>query len=676
MSSLKNLLTELKKHTKGNGKVSNNLCLPLMKRIENHPDITPTIRHKVQDMFTKGNGYVIVEVDLSQAELRIAADMANDRTMLEIYRTGGDIHRATACIVLGITMEDFLILPKEDQKSARFKAKACIAHGQLVLTDKGLVPIQDITIDHLVWDGIEWVKHEGLIYQGYKEVIEHGSLTATKDHEVYTTKGRRVPFGDIASKICNEPMSTGSIGENAIRYSTTYRYSEARWKVEKVRRGLMQFMQQEEVYTSGQHKSREDNQLCMPKICKTQWYSSLQKGKHKCSDLIRKVRCYCTKVYKPKVQGIQELWYERNKMYLQIKNTLHRILPIGVSLQNLCWAGDRQDKEQWRLCYREHKICSEKCKPTKQEKFTETRFPRERDKHYRSTRRDTKDRVNLQIQQRVDSEIIQGKRYECRKDNKVRYAHVYDLKNAGPRHRFTVSGVVVSNCNFGFLYGMGWRNFIIYAKTQYGVEFTDIEAKRVRNGFFSEYSSLAGWHEAMINYAKQHGHVRSYSGRIRHLPMINSDDDGVAHEAGRQAINSPVQNFGSDLGIMAMSAIAKDIDEEYIAIVGFVHDAIYAYVPEEYVEWGAKTIKRYMENIPLEDWFGRKMKLPIVADVGFGWNAGETYEMEGLELEEDYDFEELAWNEEEDKYDFELPEQEIPPNAGVKEQPEHMDIYV
>ena len=48
--------------------------------------------------------------------------------------------------------------------------------------------------------------------------------------------------------------------------------------------------------------------------------------------------------------------------------------------------------------------------------------------------------------------------------------------------------------NFGFLFGMWWRKFIVYAKTQYGVEFTNKEAEQVRVNFFKKYKGLEPWH--------------------------------------------------------------------------------------------------------------------------------------------------------------------------------------
>ena len=50
---------------------------------------------------------------------------------------------------------------------------ACIAKGELVLTDSGLVPIEKITIEHKLWDSESFVSHDGLIYKGIKKVISY-----------------------------------------------------------------------------------------------------------------------------------------------------------------------------------------------------------------------------------------------------------------------------------------------------------------------------------------------------------------------------------------------------------------------------------------------------------------------------------------------------------------------
>ena len=226
--------------------------------------------------------------------------------------------------------------------------------------------------------------------------------------------------------------------------------------------------------------------------------------------------------------------------------------------------------------------------------------------------------------------------------------------------------------NFGFIYGMGWRKFITYAKTQYGVEFTDREAQRIRDQFFQRYPALVRWHKAMREYARTHGYVRSYSGRVRHLPMIYSREEYIRNEAERQAINSPVQEFASSIGVMALSNIDQDVNPDYLAITGFVHDAIYALVPYQYAEWGAKTLKHYMETVDIEGIFNRRLKVPILADVSIGLNGGEQFEMAGLDLDTEYNWESQLEYEPEDGFPFEMTEQLTPPDDGLIELPRHL----
>lgn len=221
--------------------------------------------------------------------------------------------------------------------------------------------------------------------------------------------------------------------------------------------------------------------------------------------------------------------------------------------------------------------------------------------------------------------------------------------------------------NFGFLYGMGWRKFIGYAKTQYNVTFTEDEARRVRSGFFQKYRSLDRWHLSMRAFANRYKYVRSFSGRIRHLPMIESSEEGIRMEAERQAINSPVQEFGSSLGVMSLGRINEEIDPEHLQIVGFIHDAIVYYVRKEYLDWGMKTVKRYMETTPVHEWFGTELQVPIVADVGFGLNLGEIHECEHFSLEEPFNYGSLRA--EDGSPLIEVPPQRIPPNDGRLTRP-------
>ena len=49
--------------------------------------------------------------------------------------------------------------------------------------------IVDVLADDLVWDGEEFVAHEGVQFSGFQEVITWDGITGTKDHVVYTDVG-------------------------------------------------------------------------------------------------------------------------------------------------------------------------------------------------------------------------------------------------------------------------------------------------------------------------------------------------------------------------------------------------------------------------------------------------------------------------------------------------------
>lgn len=195
-------------------------------------------------------------------------------------------------------------------------------------------------------------------------------------------------------------------------------------------------------------------------------------------------------------------------------------------------------------------------------------------------------------------------------------------KDVQTQKRFQAKAV-----NFGFLYGMGWRKFMNYARTDYGVTFTEEEAQEIRATFFRLYKNLGRWHISVREHVKNTGMVRTYDGRVRHLPSVFSPDNVISSSAERQAINSPVQAFGSDLGLMAMALLVKNVDFSKIRPIGFIHDAIVCIAPESYAKEAARTIKYWMENIPLEKMFGFKSPIPIVAEAAVGKNLSAMIEI-------------------------------------------------
>lgn len=181
--------------------------------------------------------------------------------------------------------------------------------------------------------------------------------------------------------------------------------------------------------------------------------------------------------------------------------------------------------------------------------------------------------------------------------------------------------------NFGLLYGMGFPKLVIYARDNYGVEMTDEQARAFRVRYFETYSALPVWHERQRRVVRAFGQVSSPSGRIRHLPGVNSSEKGIRAEAERQSINSPVQGFGSgDLKAMAMVEIHQTFDHETVLIKGEVHDSILMWVKEDQLAVVLPEVKKIMEAPALLKDFSIKMTVPLVADFEVGpWGLGKAF---------------------------------------------------
>lgn len=70
-----------------------------------------------------GDAGLILQADLSQIELRIAACWFNEPVMIRAYQKGEDLHRQTAIDISGLTPEKYDALPKDDKKGWRVRAK-------------------------------------------------------------------------------------------------------------------------------------------------------------------------------------------------------------------------------------------------------------------------------------------------------------------------------------------------------------------------------------------------------------------------------------------------------------------------------------------------------------------------------------------------------------------------
>ena len=139
----------------------------------------------------------------------------------------------------------------------------------------------------------------------------------------------------------------------------------------------------------------------------------------------------------------------------------------------------------------------------------------------------------------------------------------------------------------------------------------------MRDAFFELYPGLLAYHEDQRQLVYSHSHVRSPLGRIRHLPMIRSRDRQVKSKAVRQAINSPVQSTLTDMMIWAIAEIDRAYPQGEIAVVGMIHDALIAYVPDDAVELWTGRAAQLMSNLPFHE-VGWQPQLKFTVDAAAG----------------------------------------------------------
>lgn len=177
--------------------------------------------------------------------------------------------------------------------------------------------------------------------------------------------------------------------------------------------------------------------------------------------------------------------------------------------------------------------------------------------------------------------------------------------------------------NFGYLYGMWWKKFKLYARDNYGVTVTDDQAQESREAFFEMYD-YEPWHKKQRAFARKHGYVVSLSGRKRRLPKaLLKEDTPQRREAERQAINSPVQSFANEINLMAALQLRKEFGRDKVRMCGTVHDAVLAWVKNEHLEKVFTRMLKIMSGPDLMKELNIKLSVPIEAEGKIGpWSKG------------------------------------------------------
>lgn len=146
------------------------------------------------------------------------------------------------------------------------------------------------------------------------------------------------------------------------------------------------------------------------------------------------------------------------------------------------------------------------------------------------------------------------------------------------------------------------------------------EARFIIEQYFCQYPKVKEFLDRTIEFARQHGYVKTVLGRRRYLPDINSKNATIRGAAERTAVNAPIQGTAADMIKVAMIRIHETIQQRRwgTRMLLQVHDElVFDLRPEEQDEV-VPAVKQCMETaIPLS--------VPIVVDTGIGRNWLEAH---------------------------------------------------
>jgi len=163
--------------------------------------------------------------------------------------------------------------------------------------------------------------------------------------------------------------------------------------------------------------------------------------------------------------------------------------------------------------------------------------------------------------------------------------------------------------NFGIVYGISPFGLSV----QLGID--QKVAREYIERYFDRYKGVRAFIDQTLEQVRREQSVRTFFGRVRPIPDIQSRNPNMRGFAERTAVNTPLQGTAADLIKLAMIRLDAAIRERGLRsrMTLQVHDELlFDVVPAEREEMEA-LVKREMEGVAT-------FNVPIVADVGVGDN--------------------------------------------------------
>ncbi len=163
--------------------------------------------------------------------------------------------------------------------------------------------------------------------------------------------------------------------------------------------------------------------------------------------------------------------------------------------------------------------------------------------------------------------------------------------------------------NFGIIYGISEyglsKNIKVSPKT----------AAEYIKKYFETYESVKDYMDSNVEFAKEHGYVKTAFGRRRIISEINSTNYNVRSFGERAAMNMPLQGTAADIIKIAMINVEKRLKKEVpnALLILQVHDELIIDAPETHKTEVEKILREEMENAV-------SLSVPLTVNVASGKN--------------------------------------------------------
>jgi DNA polymerase-1 len=155
--------------------------------LQNIP-IRMELGRQIRKVFIPQEGYVFLDADYSQIELRVLAHMSNDERLINAYREAKDIHRITASEVFHIPFDEVTSAQRSSAKAVNFG----IVYG---ISSFGLG--QDLNITRK--EAERYIAKYFETYPKVKEYLDYLVADAKEKGSCTTLFGRRRPIPELTS---------------------------------------------------------------------------------------------------------------------------------------------------------------------------------------------------------------------------------------------------------------------------------------------------------------------------------------------------------------------------------------------------------------------------------------------------------------------------------------------